>query len=147
MGHDGSVGTAIRYALNGPAIESRWAEIPSTCPDPPWGPPSLLYSWYRVSFPWVKRLGLGANHPASSCAEVNIITSFHGLFEDELYLLQVRSLHLIKHHAMPTYRRVEAHSIFSCVRELRNATISFVTSVCTSVCPHGTILQQLDGFL
>jgi hypothetical protein len=85
------------------------------------------------SFPWVKRPGLGADHPASTRAEVNIITGFHGLLEDELYLLQVRSPHLIKHHAMTTYRRVEAHSIFRCVRELRNTSISFVTSVRPSV--------------
>ena len=28
-------------------------EIFRTCPDRPWGPPSLLYNWYRV-FPWGK---------------------------------------------------------------------------------------------
>ena len=95
------------------------------------------------SFSWVKRPGLGADQPASSCAEVNIIRGFRGLFEDELYLLQVRSLHLIQHHAMTTYRRVEAHSIFRCVCELRSATISFVRSVRPSVrmeqlCTHWT---------
>lgn len=97
--------------------------------------------------PLVKRPGLGADHATSSCAEVNIITSFHGLFEDELYLSQVRSLQLIKHHALTTYRRVEPHSTFRCVRELRNATISHVLSVCASVCPHGTTLHPKDGFL
>ena len=30
-----------------------WGEIFRTCPDRPWGPPSLLYNGYRV-FPGVK---------------------------------------------------------------------------------------------
>ena len=33
------------------------------CPDQPWGPPSLLYSWYRFSFLEVKRPGRDADHP------------------------------------------------------------------------------------
>jgi len=37
------------YGLDGPEIESRWGgEIFCTCPDRPWGPPSLLYNEYRV---------------------------------------------------------------------------------------------------
>ena len=34
-----------------------------THPDQPWGPPSLLYSGYRVSFPGVKRQRHGIHHP------------------------------------------------------------------------------------
>ena len=49
------VGTATAYWLDGPGIESRWGEIFRTSPDLPWGPPSLLYSWYRV-FPGGKVL-------------------------------------------------------------------------------------------
>jgi hypothetical protein len=45
-------------------------EIFRSCPDRPWGPPSLLYSGYRVCFPGVKRPGRGVNHPPSSSAEV-----------------------------------------------------------------------------
>ena len=30
------------------------SEILRTRPDRPWGPPSLLYNEYRVSFPWIK---------------------------------------------------------------------------------------------
>jgi len=41
------------YGLDGQGIESRWGEIFRTCPDRPWGPPSLLYNGYRV-FPGVK---------------------------------------------------------------------------------------------
>ena len=61
----------------------RWSnpgggEISCARPDRPWGPPSLLYNGYRVSFPGVKRCGI--YHPPSSSAEVKesveIFTSF-----------------------------------------------------------------------
>jgi len=43
------VGIATGYELEGPGIESRWGgEIFRTCPDWPWGPPSLLYNGYWV---------------------------------------------------------------------------------------------------
>ena len=45
-----------------------WAEIFRTCPDPPWGPPSLLYKQYQV-FPGCKeRPGRDADpsHPSSA---------------------------------------------------------------------------------
>jgi len=42
------VGIATAYGLEGPGIESRWGEIFRTCPDRPWGPPSLLYNGYQV---------------------------------------------------------------------------------------------------
>jgi hypothetical protein len=45
-------------------------EIFRTRPDRPWGRHSLLYHGYRVSFPGVKRLGRGADHPQLSSAEV-----------------------------------------------------------------------------
>ena len=49
MGQDSAVGIATRYGLNDTGIESRWGdEIFRTCPDRPWGPPSLLYNGYRV---------------------------------------------------------------------------------------------------
>jgi hypothetical protein len=48
-GPGSSVGIATSYGLDGPGIESRWGgEIFRTCPDRPWGPPSLLYNGYRV---------------------------------------------------------------------------------------------------
>ena len=48
-GRHSSVGIATRYGLDGPGIESRWrGEIFRTRPDRCWGPPSLLYSGYRV---------------------------------------------------------------------------------------------------
>ena len=51
------VGIATGYGLDGPGIESRRGEFFRTCPDRPWGPPSLLYNGYRV-FPR-GRAGLG----------------------------------------------------------------------------------------
>jgi hypothetical protein len=69
-GRDSSVGTATRYELDGLGIESRWMRIFRTRPDRPWGPHSLLYSGYWVSFLEVKRPGRGANHPPTSSAEV-----------------------------------------------------------------------------
>jgi hypothetical protein len=42
------VGIATGYRLDGPGIESWWGdEIFRTCPDRPWGPPSLLYNGYQ----------------------------------------------------------------------------------------------------
>jgi hypothetical protein len=57
VGSDSVVGIATRYGMDGPRIETRWGGIFRTCPDRPWGPPSLLYNGYRVSFPGVKRPG------------------------------------------------------------------------------------------
>jgi hypothetical protein len=65
-----SVGIATAYELDGPGIESRWGEIFRTCPDQPWGPPSLLYNGYRV-FPGGKvRPGRDADLSLPSSAEV-----------------------------------------------------------------------------
>jgi hypothetical protein len=38
-------------------------EVFCTRPDRPWGPPSLLYNEYRVSFPGVKRARRGVDRP------------------------------------------------------------------------------------
>ena len=45
-------------------------EIFRTRPDRSCGPPSLLYSAYRVSLPGVKRPGRGVDHPPASSTEV-----------------------------------------------------------------------------
>jgi hypothetical protein len=65
-----SVGIATDYGLDDTGIESRWGEIFRTCPERPWGPPSLLYNGYRV-FPGGKvRLGHAADHSPPSNATV-----------------------------------------------------------------------------
>jgi hypothetical protein len=69
-GPGNSAGIATDYGLEGPGIESRWGEIFRTCPDRPWGPPSLLYNGYRV-FPEGKvRPGRDAVHSPPSSALV-----------------------------------------------------------------------------
>jgi hypothetical protein len=46
------------------------SEIFRSRPDRPWGPSSLLYNGYRVSFPGVKWPGRGIDHPPPSSSEV-----------------------------------------------------------------------------
>jgi len=55
VGRDSSVGTATRYGLDGPGIESQWWIFRSH-PDRLWSQPSLLYDGYRV-FPGGKAAG------------------------------------------------------------------------------------------
>jgi hypothetical protein len=45
-------------------------KIFSTCPDRPWGPPSLLYNGYRVFLGGIKRPGRDADPSPPSSAEV-----------------------------------------------------------------------------
>jgi hypothetical protein len=64
------VSIAISYSLDGLGIESRWGDIFRTCPDRPWGPPSLLYNGYPV-FPRGKAWpGCDADPSAHSSAVV-----------------------------------------------------------------------------
>jgi hypothetical protein len=55
-----------RLAIGWTVLGSNPGEVKifRTCPDRPWGPPSLLYNGYRV-FQGVKRPGRGADHPSS----------------------------------------------------------------------------------
>jgi hypothetical protein len=57
-----SVGVTTGCGLVGPVIESRYGEMFRTYPDEPWDPPSLLYNWYGIPFPRVKRPRRGVNH-------------------------------------------------------------------------------------
>ena len=60
------------YGLDGPGIKSRWGEIFHTCPDRPWGPPSLLYNGYRVLPGGKERPGRDADpSPPSSAVVMN----------------------------------------------------------------------------
>jgi hypothetical protein len=70
ISRDSSVGIATRYGLDSPGIESRWGRDFPSHPHQPWSPPSLLHNGYWVSFPGVKRLGRGVDHPPSSSARV-----------------------------------------------------------------------------
>ena len=69
-GPGSSVGIVTAYGLEGPGIESRWGGIFRTCPDRPWGPPSLLYNGYWV-FPGGKvRPGHDADPSPPTSTEV-----------------------------------------------------------------------------
>ena len=72
-GTGSSVGVATGYGLDGPGIERKnpdGGEIFSTCPDRPWGPPSLPYNGYRI-FPMGKeRPGCDADPSPPSNAVV-----------------------------------------------------------------------------
>jgi len=72
LARDIVAGIATSYGL-GAAEKANLVglEVLRTRPDRPWGPPSLLYGKYRVSFPGVKRPGRGFNHPRPSSAKVN----------------------------------------------------------------------------
>jgi hypothetical protein len=70
MGRESVVGVAARYGLTVLGSNSDGSEIFRTRPYWPWGPPSLLYNEWRVSFPGVKRPGCGINHPPPSSTEV-----------------------------------------------------------------------------
>ena len=84
LGPGSVVGIATGYGLDGPGIESRWGgEIFRTCPDRPWGPPSLLYNGYRV-FPGGKE-GPGhdtdLSHPSSAVGHETVyLYSPYGLY-------------------------------------------------------------------
>jgi hypothetical protein len=71
-GLDSSVGIAIGDGLDGPGIKSWWGggEIFCSCPDRPWGPPSLLYYGYRVFPGGEVRPGRDADPSLPSSAEV-----------------------------------------------------------------------------
>jgi hypothetical protein len=70
-------GWGERYTKLLSACELLWSgdripvggKIFCTCPDQPWGPPSLLYNGYQVSFPGVKQPGRAIVHPPPSRAE------------------------------------------------------------------------------
>jgi hypothetical protein len=70
LGRDSSVGIATHYGLDGPGIESQWgARFSAPGQTDPRGHPAS-YTMGTGSFPGVKWLGRGVNHPPPSCAEV-----------------------------------------------------------------------------
>jgi len=58
------------YGLDGPVSNPGGGEIFRTCPDRPWGPPSLVYNGYRI-FPGGKeRPGRDADPATPSSAVI-----------------------------------------------------------------------------
>jgi len=69
-GPGSSVDIATDSGLDGSGSNPGGDEISRTCPDRPWGPPSLLYNGYRV-FPGGKvRPGRAADHSSPSSVAV-----------------------------------------------------------------------------
>ena len=63
MGRDRSVGTATRYGLDGPAVQSRWGARFSAPVQTGPGAHLASYTMDTGSFPGVKRPGSGVDHP------------------------------------------------------------------------------------
>jgi hypothetical protein len=62
-GRDSSVGIAARYGLDGPVIESRWGARFSALVQTGRGAHSASCTMVTGSFPGVKWLGSGVDHP------------------------------------------------------------------------------------
>jgi hypothetical protein len=85
---------ATAYGLDGRGSNPGGGEIFRTCPDRPWGPPSLLYNGYRV-FPGGKvRQGRDTDlsPPSSGKVKNTLPKGFRGLWKGETY--QMRKVHL-----------------------------------------------------
>jgi hypothetical protein len=66
-GRNGSVSTAIRYALDGPGIESVGGRGARGSTTPVQTGPGAHPFFYKMdSFPWVQKSGRGVNHPTPS---------------------------------------------------------------------------------
>ena len=69
-GPGSSVSIATDYGLDGPGSNPGGGEIFRTCPDRPWGPPSLLYNGYRFCPGGKVRPGRASDHSPPSSATV-----------------------------------------------------------------------------
>ena len=70
MGRNSSVGIATSYCVDGPGSNPDGGKIFRTCPDRPWGLPSLLYNEYRVFPVGKERPGRDADPSPPSSAMV-----------------------------------------------------------------------------
>ena len=88
MSWDNVVRIVTCYRRDGTRSESWWGQIFHTCPNWPWGLPSLLYVGYLISSPGVKRLGRGDDQPPHLALRLKKELSYtsirplglHGLF-------------------------------------------------------------------
>jgi hypothetical protein len=78
--------------------------------DRSWGPPSLLYNGYRVSFQGVKRPWRGVDHPPSSSAEVKERVELY------LYFPSGPSWHVLGRRTLPLplYTTVQSFVTTTC---------------------------------
>jgi hypothetical protein len=121
VGRDSSVCIATRCERSGDRIPVG-GEIFHTHPNGPWGPPSLLYSGYRVSFQGVKRPGRGLNHPSPSSAEVKerVELYFYSASGSSWPALE-RKLRFISTSSMDTMQQI-AEDVFHGINLCKNST-------------------------
>ena len=140
------------YGLDGPGIESRWGgEIFRTCPDRPWGPPSLLYNGYRV-FPGGKaRPGRDADPSPSSSAV--------GHERGELYLYSPYGPYSLYRASVPvqgwplpffidywTQRRCLTWKLTNTIVKWAIAVVSYVNNVCgIELCSHTHLSPDINS--
>ena len=88
-----------------------------TCPDGPWGPPSLLYNGYRLFFPGVKRPRGGIERVDVYCTPP---LGSHGLFQGDLFLYHSvsQAVSFLRCYAVSTFwrRALPPSSGYSCPR-------------------------------
>jgi hypothetical protein len=82
---DSSVGIASRYRLHGPGSNAGGREIFRTCSDRPWGPHSVLYNGYRISFSGVQRPHLPPMLKKEYSSTSTSPLGCYGLFQGEIY--------------------------------------------------------------
>jgi hypothetical protein len=70
VGWNSMVKIASPYGPDSPGLNLGGDKIFHTCLEQHWGPTSLLYNGYRVSFPRIRRLGFSSCHLPPSSAEV-----------------------------------------------------------------------------
>ena len=68
--HDSIIGMATHCSWTVQGSNPGGGEIFHTCPDLPWGPSSLLFNWYLVSFSGLKWPGQDTDHPFPSSTEI-----------------------------------------------------------------------------
>ena len=101
-------------------------EVLRTSPDRSWDPHLLLYNEYWVSFPGVKRLKSGVNHPPQSSAEVKERVEPYVCFPSG--------------PSWPVLERYLSFTVLGAFAKLRKATVSLVMFVHPSV-----RMEQLDS--
>ena len=132
------------YRLDGPGSNPGGGEIFRTCPDRPWGPPSLLYNGYRV-FPGGKeRPGRVADHSPPSSATVKkeysytstppmgrtACTESQCLYKGTLYL------YILNHFIILTYVPCIFLFLFEPTNAQLYSTRVFLYRIYTSSCSH-----------
>jgi len=149
----GVVGIATHYGFDGPEIESQrggGGRIFLIRPDRPWDPPSLIYSGYRVSFPGIKWLGLGIDHPlppSSTEVRERVVLYLCSRSDPSLSVVAWTLPYICLEMGLYCHISSEwAWEFWGAFEKLRKAAITLVMSVCLSVLLHGSTRLPLGEF-